>query len=43
MLTLVYGQTVWADKERFWDNLSSVGNAFNGAWLCLRDFNSVAS
>lgn len=43
MLTLVYGPSIWSDKPRFWEQLRSVGQAFNGAWMCLGDFNSVIS
>lgn len=42
-LTVVYGSPVPHQRQLFWDDLSTIGNSFAGAWLVIGDFNVVLS
>ncbi|KAB1211976.1 hypothetical protein CJ030_MR5G023716 [Morella rubra] len=42
MLTLVHGPSIWRDKAQFWSTLKATAETFDGAWICLGDFNSLA-
>lgn len=39
--SLVYGPSVWRDKEEFWCKLQSLAPTVNSPWLCMGDFNYV--
>lgn len=41
MISLVYGSTVWHEKNLFLAKMDQLAAAFDGARLCLGDFNSV--
>ena len=43
LLSLVYGPPIYSEKCQFWDSISKMGEVFNGAWLCMGDFNQVWS
>ncbi|KAK4565001.1 hypothetical protein RGQ29_006876 [Quercus rubra] len=43
MISLVYGPPNRNNRGTFWDDVDKVREAFNGGWLCLRDFNHVFS
>lgn len=38
---LVYGPTLWRDKEAFWAELMEVGGESGQPWVCIGDFNDV--
>lgn len=40
-LTLVYGPPIISHRYLFWDNLTKIGDTFNGAWLVAGDFNAI--
>ena len=43
MISLVHGPPNRNNRGPFWDDVVKVGEAFNGGWLCLGDFNHVFS
>ena len=43
LLSLVYGPLIYSEKCQFWESISKMGEVFNGAWLCMGDFNQVWS
>ena len=42
-LTAVYGLTVYSKKHGFWQALKRIGEAFNGPWTVVGDFNNILS
>ena len=43
MISLLYGPPNRNNRGTFWEDVDKVGDAFNGGWLCLGDFNHVFS
>jgi hypothetical protein len=43
MLSCIYGSPYAFNKSQFWDNMSKLGENFNGPWLCIGDFNMILS
>lgn len=39
--TGVYGPTIRSAKPCFWDMLKRIGEAFQGPWLVMSDFNYI--
>lgn len=39
--TCVYDPPSSKNKSNFWDSISDIGENFNGAWLCIGDFNMI--
>jgi hypothetical protein len=41
ILSCIYGPPYHRDKSLFWDNMCSIGDLYDGPWLCIGDFNMI--
>lgn len=42
-ITWIYGNTKWEERLILWDKLRAISNARLGSWMCVGDFNEIAS
>lgn len=43
LCSLLYGPMLWKEKAKFWCDLQNLNNDDNMPWVCLGDFNAIAS
>lgn len=43
LFTFIYGPPVPGMRPAFWDQLTTIGDSFNGAWSLIGDFNTLLS
>jgi len=41
LLSCIYGPPYRKNKCVFWDSIAKIGEFYNGAWLCIGDFNII--
>jgi hypothetical protein len=41
ILSCIYGPPYHNDKALFWESMCSIGNLYDGPWLCIGDFNMI--
>lgn len=43
LLTCIYADPNFNNRVKLWEKLKDLGSNFNGPWLCIGDFNDIAS